>query len=111
MTQSRMGAVVGGINIAFSLLCFMIMPVFTAAIFLAVLFGATSGAIAMKLQARRTALVAFVFALAPLAGFLVMEHVVERFHNGHVTFVPLVAAAAVAVWALLDYSRARRAAG
>jgi ABC-type microcin C transport system permease subunit YejE len=111
MNNARMGAILGGINIAFSLLCFLITPMFTAAIILAALFGAVSCAIALKLQARRTALVVMAFALAPLVEFLVIEHVVERVHNGYVAFLPLVVAAAVAAWELKDYLRARRAAG
>jgi hypothetical protein len=109
MTRARMGTWLGGINIAFSLLCFFITPVFTPAFILAVLFGALSGAIALALQARRTAFVALAFALVPPIEFLLIQKVVERAGTGAVVYIPLVAALAFAVWALIDYSRARRA--
>ncbi len=108
MKNSSLGAVVGGISIAFSTLCYAIVAVFTPAFVLAALFGATSGGLALALKARRTAIVAFVFALAPLCEFLLVQYVVERVGSGYIAFIPLGLAVAVAVWALIDYQRARR---
>jgi hypothetical protein len=108
-THSRISVAVGGLSIGFSTLCFIVTPVFTGALILAALFGAISGAIAIAFKARRTALVAFIFALTPLCGFLVMEYVAERAGTGYVTFIPLVLAIAVAAWALVDYSRRKDA--
>jgi hypothetical protein len=107
---TRFGVAVGVISVAFSTLCFVIVPVFTPAFLLAALFGLISGGLCLALKARRSAWVAFVFALVPLCGFLVLEYVVEYVGNGHVFFVPLAAAMAFAAWALIDYSRATRAA-
>jgi hypothetical protein len=106
-THSRIGVVVGGLSIGFSTLCFLVTPVFTGALVLAALFGAISGAIAIALKARRTAMVAFIFALTPLFGFLTMEYVAERVGTGYVTFIPLVLAVVVAAWALVNYSRSK----
>jgi hypothetical protein len=108
-THSRIGVVVAGLSIVYSTLCFLVTPVFTGAIILAALFGTISGAIAIALKARRTAIVAFIFALTPLFGFLVMEYVAERVGTGYVTFIPLVLAIVVAAWALVDYSRGKDA--
>lgn len=108
MTPSRIGAVLGGISIGFSTLCFAITPVFTPAFLLAALFGLLSAALALALKARRTALVALVFAATPFCGLLLIDHVVERVRNGYVAFIPLAAAFVVASWALLDYSRRKR---
>jgi uncharacterized protein YqhQ len=109
-TKSRIGVVVGGVSIAFSSLCFLVTPVFTGALVLAAFFGAISGAIALALKARRTALMAFIFALTPLCGFLILENVVERVGTGYVMFIPIVAAFAIAVWVLVDYSKGARTA-
>ncbi len=108
-TESRIGAALGGISIVFSILCFAVTPVFTAAFILAALFGAVSGAVVLALKARRTAIVSFVFALAPFCGFLLMQYVVERVGSSLVVFIPLGLAIASAAWALVDYSKARRA--
>ena len=107
MKPARIGAAVGGISIAFSTLCFVVMPAFTAALILAILCGAISGSIALGLKARRSAMVAFVFALTPLGGFLMLEHVVERVHNGYVMFVPLGLAFMIAVWVLRNYLKTK----
>jgi hypothetical protein len=108
---ARIGVVVGGISIAFSTLCFLITPAFTPAFMLALLFGALSGALALALKARRTAVLAFVFALTPLCGFLLMEYVAERVRTGYIVFVPLGLAFAIAVGVLVNYSKARRTLG
>lgn len=105
---SRIGAAVGGISIAFSMLCCLIVPVFTGAMVLAALFGLISGGLAMALQARRTAIVAFVFALVPLCEFLLLQYVAEPAGTALIAFIPLVAALAVAVWFLLTYMRPSR---
>lgn len=70
---SRLGVAIGVLSIVFSLLCLAITPVFTAAIVLAAFFGLVSGAIAIALQARRTAYAAFAFAMAPLVEFLIFR--------------------------------------
>jgi len=70
---SRIGVAIGVLSIVFSLLCLAITPVFTPAIVVAAFFGVVSGAIAMALQARRTAYAAFLFAAAPLAEFLILR--------------------------------------
>jgi hypothetical protein len=106
-TRSGIGVFVGVTSIAFSTLCFLIIPVFTLAIGLAVLFGAMSGGLAWGLKARRTAIVAFTFALTPLCGFLLMEHVAERVGNGYVVFLPLGAAVVVAALAWGGHRRQR----
>ena len=108
--HSRVGAAVGGISIAFSTLCFAVIPAFTPALMLAALFGTISGAIALALKARRTAVVAFVFALTPFCGFVLIQYVAERVRSGYVSFVPLVVAFSIALWALINYSKARRSA-
>lgn len=105
---ARVGAGLGGISIAFSTLCFLVMPAFTPAFILAALFGSLSGAIALALRARRTALVAFAFALAPFPGFLLMQYAAEPLRNGYVVLLPLALATASAIWSLLDYSRTTR---
>ena len=64
------GAITGGTSTVFSVICFLVMPVLTPAIALAVIAGAIGGAVALALRARRTALVTFTFSLAPLFGFL-----------------------------------------
>lgn len=107
---TRFGVAVGVISVAFSTLCFVIVPVFTPAFLLAALFGLISAGLCIALKARRSAWVAFVFAFVPLCGFLVLEYVVEHVGNGHVFFVPLAAATAFAAWSLIDHSRATRAA-
>jgi hypothetical protein len=70
---SRIGVAIAVLSIVFSLLCLAITPVFTAAIVLAAFFGVVSGAIAIALQARRTAYAAFVFAVLPLLEFLIFR--------------------------------------
>ena len=110
MTRPRIGAFVGGTSIAFSLLCFAIVPAFTPAFVLALLFGATSAGLAFALQARRSALVALVFGLAPLCELLLIQYVVERVGSSYVALAPLALALIVAVWALTNYLRARRGA-
>lgn len=109
MKPVRIGVAVGCISIAFSTMCFLVTPAFTPAFVLALLFGSTSGAIALVLKARRTAVVAFVFALTPLLGFLLLENVAERVGSGYVAFLALGAAALVAALALVSYAKAQRA--
>ena len=108
MKAPRVGVIVGDISIAFSTLCFLATPAFTPAFILAILFGAISGAIAIGLKARRTALVAFVFALTPLLGFLLLESLAERVRSGYIAFLALGAAVLIAALALASYSKARR---
>lgn len=108
MPPARIGAAVGGISIGFSALCFFITPAFTPAFALAAFFGGLSGTLALALKARRTAIVAFVFALTPFCGFLVMQYLVEQLRNSFVFFIPLLFAIAVATWAFVSYSRAKR---
>jgi hypothetical protein len=105
----RIGAGLGGISIAFSTLCFFVMPMFTPAFMLAALFGSLSGAIALTLKARRTAMVAFVFALVPLLGFLLMQYAAEPLRSIYVVFVPLGLAVALAAWSFRNYLKALRA--
>jgi hypothetical protein len=107
-STARIGAAVGGISVAFSALCFVVTPAFTPAFILAALFGFLSGAIALALKARRTAVVTFVFALTPFCGFLLMQYVAEPLQNGYVVFVPLALAAVFAAWVLINYSKAKR---
>jgi hypothetical protein len=107
LKAAHIGAAVGGISIAFSALCFVVTPAFTPAIILAVLFGVLSGAIALALKAKRTAIVAFVFAVTPFCGFLLMQYAAEPLRNGYVVFAPLALATGVAVFALINYSRAK----
>jgi hypothetical protein len=106
---ARIGVAIGCISIAFSTLCFVVTPVFTGGLILAPFFGFVSGGISFVLKAKRTAIVALVFSLTPLCGFLVLEHAVERVRNGYVFFVPLGAAVLIATWVLVSYSRAKRA--
>ena len=107
MKAAHIGVAVGGISIAFSALCFVVTPAFTAAFILAVVFGVVSGAIALALKATRTAIVAFVFAVTPFCGFLLIEYAAEPLRNGYVVFVPLVLATGAGVLALISYLRAR----
>jgi hypothetical protein len=109
MKTARIGVGLGGISIAFSTLCFLVMPAFTAALILAMLFGVPSSAIALGLKARRTALVTLVFAPTPLGGFLLMEHASHLVGSGYIAFLALGVAFLIAVLAIIDYSKARRA--
>lgn len=102
-TRSLVGVIVGGTSIAFSSLCFVIAPVFTPAVVLAVVVGAIGGSVALALQARRTALVAFAFAVTPLLGLLMIQYAAERVGTGYIAFAPLVVAVIVAAWALCDF--------
>jgi hypothetical protein len=106
---AKFGVGIGCISIAFSTLCFFVTPVFMGGLILALLFGVISAGISLALKAKRTAVVALVFSLTPLWGFLVLEHVVERVRNGYVFFFPLWAAVFIATWVLVNYSRAKRA--
>ena len=82
------------------------MPVFTPGIVLAGMFGALAGVAALAWRARRTAVVTFVFGLAPLFGFLLLEFDSPRFNTGYLAFTALGVALVVAAFALLDYSKA-----
>lgn len=108
MKTARVGVSLGGISIAFSTLCFVVMPAFTGALILAMLFGVPSSAIALGLKAKRTALVTLVFAPTPLCGFLLMEHASHLVGSGYIAFVALGAAFFIAALAIIDYSKARR---
>lgn len=103
------GAIIGGTSIVFSLLCFSVMPVFTPGIVLAAAVGAAASIVALALQARRTALVALVFALTPLFGFLLLEYDPRRFDTGYLAFIAVGVALVVAVLAFADYSREKHA--
>ena len=81
------------------------MPVFTPGVVLAGLVGAVAGVIALVCGARRTALVTFVFAITPAFGFLLLEYDPPRFNTGYLAFIALGVALAVAVFALVNYSR------
>jgi MFS family permease len=106
---ARIGVAVGCLSIAFSTLCFLVTPVFAGGFILAPLFGAVSGGISLALKAKRTAIVAFVFSLTPLCGFLLLQYVAERLQNGYVFFVPLGLALLIGALVLVSYSRAKRA--
>jgi hypothetical protein len=108
MKTARIGVGLGGISIAFSTLCFLVMPAFTAALILAMLFGVPSSAIAFGLKAKRTALVTLVFAPTPIFGFLLMENASHLVGSGYIAFLALGAAFLIAALALVDYSKARR---
>jgi hypothetical protein len=107
MKPARIGVILGCISMAFSTLCFLVMPAFTAALVLAMLFGLPSSAIALGLKAKRTALVALVFAPTPLGGFLLMEHASHLVGSGYIAFVALGVAFLVAALAIIDYLVAR----
>lgn len=96
---SRIGVVIGGIGIACSMLCFFVTPVFTPAFLAAVFVGFLGGATALAFKARRTAVVAFVFALMP-CGFLLPERA---------GIAVMGVGLSIAVWMTLDYLRAKRA--
>jgi hypothetical protein len=97
--------VTGTVSIAFSSLCFLVMPVFTPGIVLAGLVGAVAGVIALVGGARRTALVTLTFAITPTFGFLLLEYDPPRFNTGYLAFIALGVALVVAFFAFVDYSR------
>ena len=105
--KPSIGIVTGAASIAFSSLCFLVMPVFTPGIVLAGFFGAVAGIIALVSGARRIALVTFTFAVTPTFGFFLLEYDFPRFHTGYLAFVALVIALVVAVFAFVNYSRGR----
>lgn len=102
-TKSLIGIAAGGTSIAFSSLCIVFVPVFTPAFMLAAIVGIIGGTIALALRARRTALVAFSFALTPLLFFLFMMY--DGIGALFVALSPIGAALLVAVLAVADYSR------
>lgn len=108
---ARIGAVTGGISIAFSAICFFIFPVFTPAFVAALIVGAVCGGTALSLKAKRTALVAFVFALTPLCFHFLVDYAPARLHSNYAVIAALAIAVIVAVFALVDYARARRVPG
>ena len=71
---------------AFSLLCFFIFPVFTPAIAASLVGGAIGGSVALISHAPRTAVVSFLFAIAPLAGFLLTRYMSG---SGYIGFLAL----------------------
>jgi hypothetical protein len=105
---ARIGVGLGCISIAFSTLCFIVVPAFTGALILALIFGIPSSAIALGLKAKRTALVTLVFAPTPLCGFLLMQHASELVGSGYIAFLALGVAILAAALALLDYSKEKR---
>jgi hypothetical protein len=109
--KSRIGAAIGGISIGFSTLCLLVMPVFTPSVVLAPLVAIVLAPIALALQARRTALVAAIFALVPLFGFMSAESFAEYFRTGYVAFAPLFLAVIIAALVLVNYKRSRGTAG
>ena len=104
-SRRAIGVVAGTISIVFSILCFLVMPVFTPGIVLAGIVGAVAAIIAFVCKARRTALVTFVFALVPTFGFILLEYDPPRFDTGYLAFIALGVALVVAVLAFVDYSR------
>lgn len=104
-TKLRGGYIAGGAAIVLSSLCLLVMPVFTPAIAVALLAGAIGGSLAYVLHAPRVAFAAFMFALAPLLGFAMMQSEVE---TGYAAFIPWVVAALVAV-AMMSSANRRRA--
>lgn len=108
-TKTRLAVLLGVVSILFSTFCLIVMPVFLAAIMAAPLLGIAVGAVALFLDARRTAVVTFAFALVPLCGLLAMETLAKHVGTGYVAFAPLAAAAALAAWATASYSREQRA--
>jgi hypothetical protein len=108
--KSRIGATVGGISIGFSTLCLLVMPVFTPSIILAPLAAIVLAPISLVLHARRTALVAAIFALVPLLGLMSAESFAEYFRTGYVAFAPLFLAVIIAALALANYKRSQRTA-
>lgn len=100
--RSRYGVIAGGIGIVLSSLCLLVIPVFTPAIVLAVLVGALGGTLAIALQARRTAFLAFTFALTPLFGLLAMQYSAG---SGYVAFIPWALAVMIATSAFVLYAR------
>lgn len=107
MKDSRIGVAIGIISVVFSTLCFLVMPVFTGSVVLSIFFGVPSGIIALSLKAKRTAIVAFVFAPVPALGLLLLEQ--DLLGGGYMAFLSPCVAAVIAALALIHYARARRA--
>lgn len=107
-TRPLIGIIAGGISIAFSSLCIVVTPVFGAAIVLAVIGGLIGGTIALVLKARRTALVAFIFALTPLLFFLALAY--DGNGDSYLVLLPVAVAIAAAVMVLFDFLGKRRVA-
>jgi hypothetical protein len=92
---------------AFSLLCLVVAAVFTAAVILAVLFGAISSGIAWALGARRSARVALVLSFLPACEWLLLDQLTDSVVTLLLALVPLLLATGFAVWMLVDYFRRR----
>jgi 4-amino-4-deoxy-L-arabinose transferase-like glycosyltransferase len=103
-------AAVGGGSIAFSILCLFFVPIFGGLMFFAILAGAFSVFLALASKANRVAMVVGAFALTPIIRFSFFEQAADFFGTSYVTFYgPLAVTAAIAIWALVDYSKSRRA--
>lgn len=103
-TRHRIGVHVAGASIAFSTLSIGLYFAFTPIVALAALFGAVGVVLAFAVGARRTAIVAAAFAMAPLCQLLV-----ERLLNGELLILaPAMVAISIAAWSLVTYVAERR---
>jgi len=103
-------AAVGVAGIAFSIFCLYFVPIFGGLYGFSILASLICLAIALPFKAKRIAIVVGVFSITPIFRLIFFEKAADFFGTSSVTFyVPLGVATAIAIWAFIDYSMARRA--
>jgi hypothetical protein len=109
-TRFHVVAAVGGVSVAFSVLCLYFVPIFGGLLFLAILAGSCSVSLALVSRANRVAIAVGAFALTPIFRFTLFEKASDLFGTSYVTFyVPVGVATAIAVGVYIDYFRSKRA--
>lgn len=101
---SRIGVGVAGVSIAFSMFSILLYFAFTPVFLISALLGAIGAACALASKARRTALVAAIFGLVPLAQLLVETFI----DNEYFVLVPAALSFFVSGFIFANYSQERR---